>query len=61
MPSRTNKIRKNPTSEGKRAVLESLKSPKSVEFIFLSNRLEGSEFFEKIQNICIKNKTKSVN
>ena len=56
MPSRTNKIRKNPTSEGKRAVLESLKSPKSVESIFLSNRLEGSEFFEKIQNICIKNK-----
>ena len=56
MPSRTNKIRKNPTSEGKRAVLESLKSPKSVESIFLSNRLEGSEFFKKIQNICIKNK-----
>ena len=56
MPSRTNKIRKNPTSEGKRAVLESLKSPKSVESIFLSKRLEGSEFFEKIQNICIKNK-----
>jgi 23S rRNA (guanosine2251-2'-O)-methyltransferase len=56
MPSRANKIRKNPTSEGKRAVLESLKSPKSVESIFLSNRLEGSEFFEKIQNICIKNK-----
>ena len=54
MPSRTNKIRKNPTSEGKRAVLESLKSPKSVESIFLSKRLEGSEFFEKIQNICIK-------
>ena len=56
MPSRTNKIRKNPTSEGKRAVLESLKSPKSVESIFLSNRLEGSEFFQKIQKICIKNK-----
>ena len=56
MPSRTNKIRKNPTSEGKRAVLESLKSPKSVESIFLSNRLEGSEFFQKIYNICIKNK-----
>ena len=56
MPSRTNKIRKNPTSEGKRAVLESLKSPKSVESIFLSNRLEGSEFFQKIQHICIKNK-----
>ena len=56
MPSRTNKIRKNPTSEGKRAVLESLKSPKSVESIFLSKRLEGSEFFEKIQDICRKNK-----
>ena len=56
MPSRTNKIRKNPTSEGKRAVIESLKSPKSVESIFLSKRLEGSEFFKKIQNICIKNK-----
>ena len=56
MPSRTNKIRKNPTSEGKRAVLESLKSPNSVESIFLSKRLEGSEFFEKIQNVCIKNK-----
>ena len=56
MPSRTNKIRKNPTSEGKRAVLESLKSPKSVESIFLSKRLEGSEFFQKIHNICIKNK-----
>ena len=56
MPSRTNKIRKNPTSEGKRAVLESLKSPNSVESIFLSKRLEGSEFFQKIQNVCIKNK-----
>ena len=56
MPSRTNKIRKNPTSEGKRAVLESLKSPKSVESIFLSNRLEGSEFFQKVYNICIKYK-----
>ena len=56
MPSRTNKIRKNPTSEGKRAVLESLEAPKSVESIFLSKRLEGSEFFQKIHNICMKNK-----
>ncbi|GIR91266.1 MAG: hypothetical protein CM15mP91_0360 [Chloroflexota bacterium] len=54
MPSRTNKIRKNPTSEGKRAVLESLKSPKSVESIFLSTGLKVLNFFEKIQNIYYK-------
>ncbi len=56
MPSRTNKIRKNPTSEGKRAVLESLKSPESIESIFLSKKLIGSIFFEEINAICKKNK-----
>ena len=50
MPSRTNKIRKNPTSEGKRSVLESLKSPESIESILLSKKLSGSTFFEEIKD-----------
>jgi len=56
MPSRTNKLRKNPTSEGKRAVSESLKSPESIESIFLSKKLSGSAFFEEIEGVCKKNK-----
>ena len=56
MPSRTNKIRKNPTSEGKRSVLESLKTPESIESILLSKKLSGSTFFEEIKDICNKNK-----
>ncbi|MEC7156544.1 MAG: 23S rRNA (guanosine(2251)-2'-O)-methyltransferase RlmB, partial [Chloroflexota bacterium] len=39
-----------------RAVLESLKCPKTVVSIFFCNRLVCCEFFEKIQNTCIKNK-----
>ena len=54
MPSRTNKLRKNPTSEGKRAVFESLKSPQNVESILLSDKLNNSQIFFQIKDECKK-------
>ena len=50
MPSRTNKLRKNPTSEGKRAVFESLKSPQNVESILLSDKLNNSQIYFQIKD-----------
>ena len=55
MPSRTNKLRKNPTSEGKRAVFESLKSPENIESILLSNRLKNSQLSFQLKEECKKN------
>ena len=55
MPSRTNKLRKNPTSEGKRAVFESLKSPENVESILLSDKLNNSQLSFQIKKECKKN------
>ena len=54
MPSRTNKIRKNPTSEGKRAVFESLKSPQNIESILLSDKLNNSQISFQIKDKCKK-------
>ena len=54
MPSRTNKLRKNPTSEGKRAVFESLKSPENIESILLSDKLDNSQKSFQIKNECKK-------
>ncbi|MBK66145.1 MAG: 23S rRNA (guanosine(2251)-2'-O)-methyltransferase RlmB [Chloroflexi bacterium] len=60
MPSRTNKLRKNPTSEGRRAVFESLKTPESIDSILISKKLDKSELFFEINEKCKKFKIELV-
>lgn len=60
MPSRTNKLRKNPTSEGRRAVFESLKKPESIDSIVISKKLDKSELFFEIKDKCEKFKIELV-
>ncbi len=54
MPSRTSKMNKDPLSEGRRSVAESLKSPSSIEKIVVSNSSNNSNSINELLNTARK-------
>jgi len=54
MPSRTSKMNKDPLSEGRRAVAESLKNPSSIDKIVVSSNSNNSNPVNKILTLARK-------
>jgi 23S rRNA (guanosine2251-2'-O)-methyltransferase len=54
MPSRTSKMNKDPLSEGKRSVSESLKNPSSIEKIVVSDSSNNSNSINELLNTARK-------
>ena len=52
MPSKTSKMNKNPLSEGRRSVAESLKKPSGVEKVLISKNLKNSTSLKEILFSC---------
>ena len=54
MPSKTSKIRREPTSEGRRAVAESLKNSQMIEKVVLQKDFAKSKPILEIVEKCTK-------
>mgnify|MGYP001341028467 CR=1 FL=1 len=54
MPSRTSKMNKDPLSEGRRAVAESLKNPSSIDKIVVSSNSNNSNPVSKLLTLARK-------
>lgn len=54
MPSKTSKINKDPTSEGRRSVIESLKNPSRIDHISINKVLKNSPSIKNIVSKCLE-------
>ena len=54
MPSKTSKINKDPTSEGRRSVMESLKNPSRIDHVSINKALKNSPSIKDIVSKCLE-------